>query len=121
MTKPAVALTSLFALLSAVSAALQYNDPDPWRWVAIYLGSGAAAVIALVQPRRWPIAALVALIAAGWAALLWSGVAGDVEATDLWRKMSEKGGRVEEMREAGGLTIAAFGCAWAALAAHRRG
>ena len=30
---------------------------------------------------------------------------GHVGATDFVRKMSEKGGKVEEMREAGGLTI----------------
>jgi hypothetical protein len=120
VTKPAAALTALFALLCAMSAALQYNDPDPWRWVAIYLGCGAAAVLALVRPRRWPVAAGIALIAAAWAVWLWAGVSGHVAATDFWRKMSEKCGKVEEMREAGGLTIVAFGAAWAALAARRR-
>lgn len=40
--------------------------------------------------------------------------------SDFWRKMSEKAGKVEEMREAGGLTISAFGTAWPAPAAGRR-
>ena len=113
-------LTALFALVCALSAAVQYNDPDPLRWIAIYLASGAAAVLMLARPRWWPIAVAVAIVGGAWAVLLWSGVAGHVEATDVWRKMSEKGGRVEELREAGGLTIAALGCAWAAWAARRR-
>lgn len=113
-------LTILFAALCAVSAALQYNDPDPVRWIAIYLAAGAAAVAVLVRPRAWPAAIAVALVAAAWGIALWWGVAGVVDASDLWRKMSEKGGKVEELREAGGLTIAAVGAAWSALAAQRR-
>ena len=27
----------LFVILFVVSAALQYNDPDPWLWIPIYL------------------------------------------------------------------------------------
>jgi hypothetical protein len=101
-----------FAALFAVSAALQYNDPDPVGWIALYAGAAAAAVAALHARGGWRAALLVAAVAAGWAAILWSDVLGRVEATDLWRKMSEKGGKVEEYREAGGLTIVA---GWLAL------
>jgi hypothetical protein len=34
------------AALLAASAALQYNDPDPARWIAIYV-AGAAISVAL--------------------------------------------------------------------------
>jgi hypothetical protein len=93
---------------------LQYNDPDPLPWMALY---GSAAVVSAAVPhwrRGWVAAAVVAAVAAVWAASLWAGVAGVVDASDLWRKMSEKGGRVEEMREAGGLSIVA---AWLAVSA----
>ena len=115
----ALALTSLFALLCAISAALQYNDPDPVRWIVLYLAAGAAAVVAWRQPRAWAAPLVVAVVALVWAVLLWAGVAGTVETSDLWKKMSEKGGKVEEMREAGGLSLVVIGGALAAWRARR--
>jgi hypothetical protein len=53
------------------------------------------------------------LIAAAWAAYLASQVFGVVGVSDLWMKMSEKGGAVEVGREAAGLAIIAaalLGC-----------
>jgi hypothetical protein len=38
----------LFAFLFLVSAALQYNDPDPWLWIPIYL---AGAVLCFLAAR----------------------------------------------------------------------
>jgi hypothetical protein len=110
----------VFAVLFAVCVLLQLNDPDSVLWMAMY---GAAAVSSAAVPhwrRGWFAAAAVAAVAALWAVGLWSGVAGAVETSDLWRKMSEKGGRIEEMREAGGLTVVAL---WLAVAAWlgRRG
>lgn len=110
-------LTAVYLVACLTSAALQYNDPDPLRWIALYVAAGGAATAALVQPRLWWASSAVAAIAAAWAVMLWAGVAGHVEASDLWRKMSEKGGRVEEMREAGGLSIVAvanLAAAWRA-------
>jgi hypothetical protein len=104
----------VFAALCLIAAGLQYNDPDPVRWIALYVAAAAATVAALHTPSGWRAALLVAAVAAVWAAVLWSDVVGGVAPTDLWRKMSEKGGKVEEYREAGGLTIVA---AWLALAA----
>lgn len=115
----AFALTSLFALLCAVSAALQYNDPDPVRWIVLYLAAGVAAVVAWWRPHAWWAPLAIALIALAWAALLWAGVIDTVETSDLWKKMSEKGGKVEEMREAGGLSLVVIGSALAAWRARR--
>ena len=112
-------LTAVFAVLCVTSAALQYNDPDPIRWAAMYLAAGATAVAALARPGLWWTALVVAVGAAAWAALLWTGVVPSVEVSDLWRKMSEKGGKVEEMREAGGLSLVFLGCGLAALRARR--
>lgn len=115
-----VAASWVFAVLFAVCVLLQLNDPDPVVWMAMY---GAAALSAAAVPywrRGWVVAAVVAAVAAAWALALWSGVAGAVETSDLWRKMSEKGGRVEEMREAGGLTIVALWLGAAAWIGRRR-
>jgi hypothetical protein len=107
------------AAVFASFAALQYNDPDPVRWIAIY---GAAVVVSALLPGRRRAAAAglaVGLLAAAWAAYLLLGVWDVIGVSDLWLKMSEKGGAVEEGREAGGLAIEA---AWllAASAFRRR-
>jgi hypothetical protein len=104
-----VALNILFALLFLFSAALQYNDPDPLRWVAIYAGAAISTVLALHWRPGWLAAGAVGVVAAVWGGWLWHEVIGHVLFSDFWRKMSEKGGRVEVMREAGGLTIV---CTW---------
>lgn len=95
----------LMTALYLVSVALQYNDPDPIRWMLIY---GAAAVASAMLPlRRWaiPLSFLVAAAALVWAAILTPEIWGRVGFSDMWLKMSEKGGAVEVEREIGGLVI----------------
>lgn len=103
------------AALYVVSLGLQYNDPDPVRWMLIY---GFAAVASAALPlRRWAIglAVLTAIVATVWAATLVPEFLGRVGIGDLWRKMSEKGGAVEVEREFGGLAIVAGWLAGAVL------
>lgn len=95
----------LMTALYLVSVALQYNDPDPIRWMLIY---GAAAVASAMLPlRRWaiPLSFVVAAAALVWAAILTPEIWGRVGFSDMWLKMSEKGGAVEVEREIGGLVI----------------
>lgn len=95
----------LMAALFAVCVVLQYNDPDPIRWMLVY---GAAMGISALLPfdRRVTIAGfVVGAFALAWAALLVSGIWDKVELSDVVEKMSEKGGAVEEEREAGGMLI----------------
>ncbi len=95
----------LMTALYLVSVALQYNDPDPIRWMLIY---GAAAVASAFLPlRRWaiPLSVFVAVAALAWAAILTPEIWGRVGFSDMWLKMSEKGGAVEVEREIGGLVI----------------
>ncbi len=51
----------IFALLFAVCAFLQYNDPDPWLWIPIYL---YAAVLCLLASRNryYPKALLAGIL-----------------------------------------------------------
>lgn len=107
----------VMAALFAICVALQYNDPDPIRWMLIY---GAAMVISILMPAKRNAAKLgliVALIALVWAAMLVLGIYDKVTFSDVFLKMSEKGGAVEEEREAGGLLIEG---AWLALASWYR-
>jgi hypothetical protein len=66
-------LTALMALYFLCAVGVQYNDPDPLRWMAIYGAAALACVLALVRRlRRWvPVG--VALVAAAWAATLAPG------------------------------------------------
>jgi hypothetical protein len=100
-----IACNWLMAALFAVSAALQYNDPDPWQWIAIYVAAAAACVLWGLRRTAWPLATAVALGALAWAATLLPDVLGHVGLSDLFLRMNEKGGRVEIGREIGGLTI----------------
>lgn len=115
-----VAASFVMAALLVVCVLLQFNDPDPARWMAFY---GACAIVSALlpsQPRIVPIAYVLAVLALAWAAYLLNAVWGRMEVSDLVEKMSEKGGAVEEGREAGGLGIAG---AWLLFSAscRRRG
>jgi hypothetical protein len=102
------------AALLGVCVALQYNDPDPIRWIAIY---GAGAIVSAVLPAKRvlvPLAIAVGLGAAAWAIYLVHKTWGVIELSDLTNKMSEYGGAVEEGREAGGLGIEAVWLLFAA-------
>ncbi len=107
----------VMAALFATCVALQYNDPDPIRWMLIY---GAGMVISILLPMRRQAAlagyalGAVTLI---WAAVLIHGIWGVVSLGDIVGKMSEKGGAVEEEREAGGLLIEGL---WLVLASFHR-
>lgn len=106
--------------LLVVCVALQYNDPDPIRWMAMY---GAAAIVALLLPAKKqlvPAGYLVAAVALVWGAYLLYDVWGRMEVPDLINKMSEKGGAVEEGRESGGLAIAAVWLVFASWFRSRR-
>ncbi len=101
-------LAYVMAALFATCVALQHNDPDPIRWMAIY---GVAMVLSALLPARraaWIAAAIVGGGALAWAGYLIYMTWGVIGVGDLTRDMSVKGGAVEEGREAGGLAIVAL-------------
>ena len=91
-------------LMFVLSTVVQYNDPDPIRWMAIY--GAAATVCGLEMRRRAPIWApvLVAIIALVWAGSIVSR-AHDVPLSALVAEWEMRDLRVEEAREMYGLTI----------------
>src|SRR3954462_8183401 len=97
------------ALLFAVAVAVQYNDPDPIRWMAIY---GAAFVVTVMAAARGRApgfgAAIVGGVALAWGAY-WAVSSGTPAALyehmfDAWEM---KNTAIEEAREASGLLIVA--------------
>ena len=108
------------ALLFAWSVELQWNDPDPAQWMAIY---GAAAVLAVwfawKKQVPWLWSVLVTIVAAAWAGTLLPGVLREAEWGDLVKTMKHEN-HAEEARELGGLAIVALWNGVLALVAWRR-
>ena len=75
----------IIAALFAWSAILQYNDPDPWLWIAMY--AAAAVMAGLAAFGRYPLPALVLLSAAClvWMGLLAGGVVDFLQADNRAR------------------------------------
>jgi hypothetical protein len=105
-------LNRVMAVLFGIAAALQYNDPDPLRWMAIYGAAGLACLFAGRLPRAAP--AIIGLAAVAWAATLAPGVVGRVSVGELFESYAMKSAPVEEAREMGGLLLVA---AWMAVLA----
>jgi hypothetical protein len=103
-------LNRVMAVLFGIAAVLQYNDPDPLRWMAIYGVAGLACLFAGRLSRAAP--AIIGLAAVAWAATLAPGVVGRVTIRELFESYAMKGEPVEEAREMGGLLLVA---AWMAV------
>jgi hypothetical protein len=97
------------AALFLFSVLLQYNDPDPIQWMAIYGLAAVACILCIRGKLRWYMSAAV-----GIAALIWAGgILPDVlgKPTDwphVFGMMHMISPTVEETREIGGLLIVAI-------------
>jgi hypothetical protein len=102
-------LSVVGALVFAVFAALQFNDPDAPVWIAFYSAAAIVCLLATVDRRLWPYALVVPVVGVVWGlSLLPTIMAQPV----LWPAVFGPGGMamapgVEETREALGLLIAA--------------
>jgi hypothetical protein len=101
---------AVMTLLFLVATFVQYNDPDPVRWMAIYGSSGLLAVWATAQPGGYPwwIPAVIGLIALVWGLAVGSGIVGQVGFSELFRTWHMEDAKIEEARESVGLLIVAF-------------
>lgn len=108
----------LMAAYFAMCVGLQYNDPDPIRWMLIYGGAMIVSIALPLRPNVAPAGYLFAVVSAVWGGYLVWRIWGLVTLSDIPRHMSEKGGAVEEEREAGGLIIEAV---WLAAASRYAG
>lgn len=101
----------IFCFLFVVFAALQYNDPDPYIWVPIYLYSAVLCYLA-AQKRYYPKAYLIGIIVYSAYALILlfdkTGVIDWVEehhAESMVQTMKAEKPWIEESREFFGLVI----------------
>jgi hypothetical protein len=98
-------VNAIFIVYFLICVGLQYNDPDPIQWMAIY-GAAAVACAAWMMrfPRLRPVAALVGLVALAWGLTLLPSLL-KIAPSEMFESMQAKDGLVEEAREAGGLLI----------------
>jgi hypothetical protein len=95
------------AVLFAFAAVVQYNDPDPLRWMAMYSLAMLACGLALAGRLSRLLPGLMGLGALMWAGTLAPGVVGRVSLGELYQSYGMLSAAVEEGREMGGLLIVA--------------
>ncbi len=99
----------LFLVIFLLCVAVQYNDPDPVRWMVIY---GLAALCCMLfafkkLPVYLPVVTAVAALI--WAVLLLPAVFGKtIPMREVFSMIHMFSPGVEEVREIGGLSIVAF-------------
>lgn len=95
----------VMAVAFLFSVVVQYNDPDPLRWMAMYGAALVACILFATGRLRWYIAAGIGLIALLWAIDWAPGVLGKTRFSEMFGAWEMKNERVEEAREFWGLMI----------------
>lgn len=88
-----------------LSAAVQFNDPDPWAWILIYLSAAFVTLLAIRQKLHWPLTILVAIISLVWSVYCLTRISGPVSVINIISTVDMKTLDIELAREAGGLII----------------
>jgi len=108
-TKLVDSVNYFFLLIFLLCVAVQYNDPDPFRWMAIYGAGAACCALFTVRKLPWYLAAAVGLVALIWAFLILPDVWGrSIPMKEVFSTIHMLSLGVEEVREMGGLLIVAF-------------
>lgn len=96
---------ALLGALFIFAAALQYNDPDPVRWMAIYVAAALPCGLALAGRSNRVLPAIVGLVSLTWAVTyLFRGVP-TVSPLHMFDEWEMKNQTVVETREMFGLVI----------------
>jgi len=100
------ALNCAMCALFLLAVVVQWNDPDPLQWMAIY---GAAFVVCMVVARRGRIhvaaPAVIMVIAVAWSVALMAGGPDAGAFSHMFDTWEMKAASVEEAREETGLLI----------------
>jgi hypothetical protein len=110
------------ALVFFFCASLQFNDPDPIQWVAIYTAAAVVSAVAAGRSERlpWYVPAVVGVAALAWSltiaphALAWTPLR---HMFDAWEM---KNVRIEENRESVGLFLVVGWMTFLTIEAVRR-
>ena len=113
---------ALMCALFLFSAAVQYNDPDPWVWMPVYLAAATVCVWEAKRRTRWFAPLLLVGLTVVWAGTIAPRVLGKVGFLEMFSAWEMKNIGVEEEREMYGLLIVAgwmSAIAW--VSGRRRG
>lgn len=102
------------------SVIVQYNDPDPLAWMAMYGAALVACVLFALRRMPWWLPAGVGVIALLWAIDWAPGVLGKTRFSEMFEAWEMKNERVEEAREFWGLMIIAGWMAVLSVLTSRR-
>lgn len=110
----------IIAAISLLSAALQYNDPDPLLWAAYYLGIGLFALLSAAGYRLR--LGFISLVIASVSLMLsaWPGVQqylANQDGQTLANAMSKEFPYIEQTREFGGAVLGLVSAIFAFTAA----
>ena len=104
-------LNIVFIILFVFSAALQYNDPDPYIWMPIYLYGAYLCYLAIQRKYNHILYIIGLVVYIGYAVYLFfdnEGVlswAGEHNAESITQSMKATKPWIEQTREFGGLLI----------------
>lgn len=120
MKRAWIAANIVMLLMFAFSVIVQYNDPDPWKWMPVYGIAAFACALELRGGMRWWIPALIGVACLAWAATIAPHVFGRVPFADMFGAWEMKDVGVEESREMYGLLIVTVWMAVLVLANRTR-
>lgn len=101
----------VFIVIFVLFAALQYNDPDPYIWIPVYLYAAFLCYQALQKKANIGLYSIGFLVYAGYAAYLFFDKTGVLDwaeehgAENIAQTMKATKPWIEETREFGGLAI----------------
>lgn len=107
-------------LLFLAAVALQYNDPDPLRWMAIYGSAAACCVYGYRERASWVPAAVVGGVSLVWALILAPDALSGAPFADIAKEMKAADPGVELLRELLGLVIVSSWMAVLVVVAKKR-
>jgi len=113
-------LTFIMAAAFAFSVAVQYNDPDPIQWIAIYGSATVACILSLMGKLSWRFSAAVAVAAFVWACFIAQGVFSRPFPTTMVDSFHMTDVADEEARELGGLLIVVLWMVVLTVSARRK-
>jgi hypothetical protein len=110
------AADAAFLVMFLFSVAVQFNDPDPVTWSAIYALAAMVCGLSLAGRLRPWFPVVVGLTALLWAATIAPGVVGRVPFLEMFEAFEMKDLAIEESREMYGLVLVFF---WMAVLTAR--
>lgn len=101
-------LNGIFAAFFALGVAVQYNDPDPIRWIAVYGAAVVACVLWELRRLKRALAIVVGVFAMAWGLAIALGIRLTAPFGEALTDWSMHTGGSEELREAIGLALVAL-------------